>query len=684
MISADVKLILAVSQLNVVQFKWKHGISPNGLQKAYLCLHARPEAHVISRDTIDDIKNRIDIVDVIGDFITLKRSGQNYKALSPFTNEKTASFYVVPAKGIFKDFSSGKGGDGITFVMEHEGMSYVEALRYLAKKYGVEIKEDVQESAIEHSERDSLYIVMNYAKEYFRHLLMHSDEGQSIGHTYFRERGFNDRIIEKFELGYALNEWDGLKNKALSEGYSETMLEKAGLIVRKDETRSYDRFRGRVIFPVHNLAGKVIAFGARILTKEKDQPKYINSPETEIYHKSQVLYGLFQGKNAIRREGFAYLVEGYTDVISMHLSDIDNVVASSGTALTEEQIKLMRRFTNDVTVLFDGDEAGIKAALRGIDLILKGGLNVRIVLLPDGDDPDSFSKKQGSTALKDYLKSHSQDFISFKIDLYSKDARDPAKKADAIRDIVTSISLIPDAIKRSVYIQETSELLKMPENVLLTELNKIVLTERRKGDQVQSTPHREPPVASGLAPAETELQEDATQMSAVVQLQERESIRLLLNYAENSYDDGRLVDFMVAELEDVEFTNPIYAEIYAHFRNGIRDGVDVDTLYFMEHGSEGVKNEVAALTTQRYEASKHWSDKYHIYFPHEKEVLHDMAYTNVLRLKFRVIQKMTDDNLQQMKNATNEEDLERFFTIHEQLKGAEKELAGMLGIVVPK
>lgn len=639
---------------------------------------------MISRDTIDEIKNRVDIVDVVGDFITLKRSGQNYKALSPFTNEKTASFYVVPSKGIFKDFSSGKGGDGITFVMEHEGMSYVEALRYLARKYGVEIREDTHETPIEHSERDSLYIVMSYAKEHFKNLLLHSEEGQSIGLTYFRERGFNDRIIEKFELGYALNEWEGLKRKALSDGHSEEMLEKAGLVVRKDETRSYDRFRGRVIFPVHNLAGKVIAFGARILTKEKDQPKYINSPETEIYHKSNVLYGLFQGKNAIRREGFAYLVEGYTDVISMHLSDIDNVVASSGTALTEEQIKLMRRFTNDVTVLFDGDAAGIKAALRGIDLVLKGGLNVRVVLLPDGEDPDSFSKKQGSTAFKEYLKAHTQDFISFKIDLYARDARDPARKAEAIRDIITSISLIPDAIKRSVYIQETSQLLKMDESVLVTELNKIVITERRKGEQSThergEAPEKVDPLAAAVAPA----QEVATDIASTVERQERESIRLLLNYAEDAYDEARLVDFMVAELEDVEFNNPIYGEIYGHFRDGLRNGVAVDTLYFMEHGSEAVKNEVAALTTQRYEASKHWSDKYHIYFSHEKDLLHDMAYTNVLRLKFRVILKMTEDNLMQMKNATTEEERDRFFTIHEQLKGAEKELAGMLGIVVPR
>ena len=409
---------------------------------------------MISRITIDEIKNRIDIVDVVGDFVSLKRSGQNYKALSPFTNEKTASFYVVPSKGIFKDFSSGKGGDAITFVMEHEGMSYMEALKYLGKKYGVEIKEEESspKDQLAQSERDSLYIVMNYAKEYFKEMLLSHEEGKGIGLSYFRERGFNDRNIEKFDLGYTLNEWHGLEKTALKNGYSLEVLEKSGLIIKKEDGRTYDRFRGRVVFPVHNLSGKVIAFGARILTKEKDQPKYINSPETEIYHKSHVLYGMFQAKNEIRKHDFCYLVEGYTDVISLHQAGIENVVASSGTALTEEQIKLMRRFTENVTVLFDGDAAGIKAALRGIDLVLKGGLNVRIVLLPDGEDPDSFSKKMSSTELSQYLKSHSKDFISFKIELYSADAaRDPIKKAELIRDIVTSITAIPDPLKRTVY-----------------------------------------------------------------------------------------------------------------------------------------------------------------------------------------------------------------------------------------
>jgi DNA primase len=640
---------------------------------------------MISNETIDEVKNRIDIVDVVGDFVSLKRSGQNYKALSPFTNEKTASFYVVPNKGIFKDFSSGKGGDAITFVMEHEGMSYLEAIRFLAKKYGVDIKEEAGRTDDEkatQSERDSLYIIMNFAKDHYKELLHQHEEGKSIGLSYFRERGFNDRTIEKFELGYSLDEWDNLAKTATSKGFSEDMLEKAGLMIRKDDGKKYDRFRGRVIFPVHNLSGKIIAFGARMLSKEKDQPKYINSPETEIYHKSQVLYGMYQGRNAIRKEEFCYLVEGYTDVISMHQADVENVVASSGTALTEDQIKLMRRFTENVTVLYDGDAAGIKAALRGIDLVLKGGLNVRIVLLPDGEDPDSYSRKVGSTAYKTYLKEHTQDFISFKIDLYSKEAsHDPIKKAEAIREIVSSIGVIPDPIKRSVYIQETSRLLSISEAVLLTELNKLLIQERDKKiqEKTRTSTAKEPidPIIEAPAISKTDI-------SSIVQLQERETIRLLLNYAESEYEEQRILDFILTELEDMEFTNPILKEIYDTFREGAERRQVIDTLYFMENGSPSVKSTVADLTTNRYETSKHWADKYHIYITNEKEILHNVTYTNVLRLKFRVIQKLIEDNLAQMKVAGAEEDMEKYFTIHEQLKNAEKEIASILGIVVSK
>lgn len=637
---------------------------------------------MINRDTIEEIKNRIDIIDVVSDFITLKRSGQNYKALSPFTNEKTPSFYVVPSKGIFKDFSSGKGGDAITFVMEHEGMGYPEALRYLAKKYGVEIREDAaaaQAEGVQQSEREGLYIVMNFAKDHYRRLLLEDDEGKAIGLSYFRERGFNDRTIEKFELGYAMDQWDNLSATALKSGYSETMLEKSGLLIKRDDGKKYDRFRGRVIFPVHNLSGKVIAFGARILTRDKgaNQPKYLNSPETEIYHKSQVLYGLFQAKNAIRRDEFCYLVEGYTDVISLSQAGVENVVSSSGTALTEDQVKLIRRFTENITVLYDGDAAGIKAALRGVDLILKGGLNVRIVMLPEGDDPDSLSRKKGSSELREYLKIHTQDFISFKIALYSREAaNDPIRKAEAIREIVTTISLIPDPIKRAVYIQETSDLLKMQETVLLTELNKILIQDRqKKHDQ-----HREetsiPPEVFDTTEGSREVQVQPEQ------LQEREMVRLLLNYADSEVEeDVDLLSYFISEFEDIEFLNDSYAYIYNTFLRFRNEGVLIGSAWFLENASPEVKSLVAELTLRKYYASPHWSSKYHIYFADEKENLTTLAHQNVLRKKYRYIQRLIEENKEKLRTAASEREVDELLDVQIKLKSADLEIAKELGIV---
>ncbi len=634
---------------------------------------------MINRDTIEEIKNRIDIIDVVSDFITLKRSGQNYKALSPFSNEKTPSFYVVPSKGIFKDFSSGKGGDAITFVMEHEGMAYPEALRYLARKYGVEIREDVatQEDAAQQSEREGLYIVMNFAKDHYRRLLFEDEEGKGIGLSYFRERGFNDRTIEKFELGYALDQWDNLSATALKSGYSEAMLEKSGLLVKREDGKKYDRFRGRVIFPVHGLSGKVIAFGARVMAREKaaNQPKYLNSPETEIYHKSHVLYGLYQAKNAIRRDEFCYLVEGYTDVISLSQAGIENVVSSSGTALTEYQVTLLRRFTENITVLYDGDAAGIKAALRGVDLILKGGLNVRIVMLPEGDDPDSLARKKGSNELKDYLKAHTQDFISFKIALYSREAaNDPIRKAEAIREIVTSISLIPDPIKRAVYIQETSDLLKMQETVLLTELNKILIQGRQK-KQDRRDDEAPPPVFEPLEETpDIQIQPE--------QLQEREMVRLLLNYADSEIEeDVDLLSYFISEFEDIEFLDESYAYIYNTFLRFRNEGVLIGSAWFLEHASAEIKSLVAELTLRKYYASPHWSSKYHIYFADEKENLTTLAHQNVLRKKYRYLQRLIEQNKEKLKTAENEREIDELLDVQMKLKNADLEIARELGIV---
>ncbi len=629
-------------------------------------------------------------MDVISDFVSLKRSGQNYKALSPFNNEKTPSFFVVPGKGIFKDFSSGKGGDAITFIMEHEGLSYLEAIRYLAKKYGVEITEDAssEEAREQQSERDGLYILMNFAKDYYRKNLLETDEGKAIGLSYFRERGFNDRTIQKFELGYALDGWSNLMDAAIKNNYNQELLEKTGLVVKNDEGRTYDRFRGRVIFPVHNLSGKVIAFGARMMGKEKNQPKYINSPETQIYHKSSVLYGLYQGKNAIRQHDTCYLVEGYTDVISMHQADVENVVASSGTALTDEQIKLIRRFTENVTVLFDGDSAGIKAALRGIDLILKGGLNVRVVLLPDGEDPDSYSRKVGTTAFTEYLVKNAQDFISFKSGLFAREAgNDPIRKAESIKEIIGSIALIPDPVKRSVYIQETSHQLKIGEPVLLTELNKLLVQERKKREKEQ---HHFPNDRYEPDPGPEPLPESVVQVvdpADMVYYNERETIRLLLNYAESTVNDHALAEYLLHELEDVQFSNAIFREIHDQFAAELRKGKIPDSRHFLDYGSPDVQKVVTDLIADRYELSPHWNDKFHIYVPSEEDKIDEVALTNVLRLKFRVVQKMMEENLAKIRSweeKGNWEEVEKCLGRQEGFKTAERDLAKMLGIVVAR
>ena len=640
---------------------------------------------MISRNTIDEIKSRIDIIDVVGDFINLKRSGQNYKALSPFTNEKTASFYVVPTKGIFKDFSSGKGGDAITFVMEHEGMSYTEALRFLAKKYGVEIKEEqVQEKDVfAQSERDSLYIVMNYAKDYFKELLHKSDEGQSIGLSYFRERGFTDRNIEKFELGYALNEWNGFEKVALKAGYSPEILEKAGLIVKRENGNTYDRFRGRVIFPVHNLSGKVIAFGARMLGKEKDQPKYINSPETDIYHKSNVLYGMFQAKNEIRKHEFCYLVEGYTDVISLHQSGIENVVASSGTALTEEQIKLMRRFTENVTVLFDGDAAGIKAALRGIDLVLKGGLNVRIVLLPDGEDPDSFSKKRGSSELVKFLKEHTQDFISFKIDLYTADAsKDPIKKAELIRDILTSVTAIPDPLKRTVYLQECSKKLEVPLSVLSIEVKKILLSAKSNEARAERKPEQ---VADGLSASLSEIHSLSKSFllssEESLALFEKEFIKVLINQGHYRTAEGEHAhEYLFRESQDVEFLNPLHQEIVDQYRVEVAKGNSIKPADFLQALSPAAASYVSGFLVQKYFISEGWK-RHHIIIGDEY-LLDNATVKVIMQLKLGIIMKMLHDNLHKAKELKTVKEQNEMIDIQATLDEYKNEIAKSLGRIV--
>lgn len=634
----------------------------------------------LSDETIQQIRERTEIEEVVSDFVSLKRKGQNLWACCPFHNEKSPSFSVAPSKGIYKCFGCGVGGDAIQFVMDIEGINYIEALKYLAKKYGIEIQEEEMDASQlqAQNEKDSLFIVLNYANEYFKSLLWEHEEGKAIGLSYFKERGFNESTIHKFELGYAVEAWDGLAKAAEKKGYSKELLEKAGLIISKDD-RYYDRFRGRVIFPIHNVSGKVIAFGARILKTEKNQPKYINSPETPVYHKSNILYGIHQARQAIKQNDNCYLVEGYTDVISLHLADVQNVVASSGTSLTEEQIKLIGRYTENITVLFDSDAAGMKAALRGIDMILEKGLNVRVVVFPEGEDPDSFSKKLGSTAFSEYLITKAEDFISYKTALYTQEAgNDPIKRAETIREIVDSIAKVPDPLKRAVYLKQCSDLLAMDESVLITELNKLL---RKKGQQRQQ--ERKPDALPDIEEVTTEIDAPEYDVNTVIALQERESIRLLICYGftevEGSY---RVYDHILSELEDIEFQTPLYKEIMALYKSMIAEEKIPDADAFIKDGSAAIKQEVISLISEKYELSENWETKFKIYVPEEKKILDSVIFTNVLRLKFRMVQKLIGENMKELKQTKDYELQEKLLDVHIALKASEMELAEHLGIVI--
>ncbi len=528
---------------------------------------------MISRSTIDKVFETARVEEVIGEFVQLKKSGSNYKGLSPFSDERSPSFMVSPVKQIWKDFSSGKGGNVVTFLMEQEHYSYPEAIRFLARKYNIEIEETEQsnEQKQQADERESMFIVSEFARDYFHETLLESDQGKAIGLSYFKERGFTDETIRKFQLGYSLNEWEAFSTEALNKGYNLKYLESTGLTIVKDDllsstgTKQFDRFKGRVMFPIHSMSGRVLGFGGRILINDKKAAKYLNSPESEIYHKGHVLYGIYYAKQSIAKEDNCFLVEGYTDVISFNQAGIENVVSSSGTALSENQIRLINRLTKNITILFDGDAAGIRASMRGIDLILEQGLNVKVVMFPDGDDPDSFSKKVTNQELIEYLKQNSKDFINFKVALLMEEAQhDPVKKAGLIRDIVVSISKIPDRIQREVYIQECSRIMDISENVLFSELAQIDKKEER---EAANRPIQERPTEPVL--------QKTPQFEKVNELQkyEREIIKILLLYGNNEVE---FVDFVAGEdavdpelqpIKKVKFNNVVSKEIYLNLHD---------------------------------------------------------------------------------------------------------------------
>ncbi|MAK07615.1 MAG: DNA primase [Cytophagales bacterium] len=625
---------------------------------------------MINENTIQEIKERLDIVEVIGDFVSLKKSGSSYKALSPFTSEKTPSFFVSPSKQIFKCFSTGKGGDAIEFLKEVESMSYVESLKYLAEKYGVEI-EDSDDYSPQNTEKESLLIILSRANEFFMNNLK-TESGQNFAMTYLDHRGVNTDMIKKFNIGYSIEDWDSLLKHLIKNGFDEALIEKAGLIIVKDN-KKYDRFRNRLMFPIHNITGKVIAFGARQIKEEKKQPKYINSPETLLYIKSDILYGLYQSKNEIRKEDKCYLVEGYTDVISLYQIGINNVVSSSGTSLTNGQIKLLSRYTKNITILYDGDEAGLNASLRGMDLILENDLNVKIVSLPKDEDPDSLSKKMNELEFKNYLNTNETDLINYKVKLLNENYKDdPIKKSDMIFDIVKSISKIPNSIKRSVFIKETSNSLNINENSLITEMNKLLINKNTSKLQDLSKPQKP--------------KSDKIKINNVINHHERECVRMLVNYGTKDFevmglDRKSFIEYFLREIEDVDFTNESYIEIIKTFKEEFsRDNI-IDINYFFSEEYDSIKNEVIDLSTSKYEISNKWKDKFNIHVSEESDSLKKTTYNNILRLKFRLVKKMINDNLKNLNNESENINEEEIMKIHNKLKSTEMEIAKQLGNV---
>ena len=646
---------------------------------------------MISKETIDRVFETARVEEVIGEFVQLKKAGSNFKGLSPFTDEKSPSFMVSPVKQIWKDFSTGKGGNAISFLMEHEHYSYPEAIKYLARKYNIEIEETEQsdEQKQQLNERESMFVVSKFASEYFHDLMLNTQQGKAIGLSYFKERGFRDDIIKKFDLGYCKDEWDNFTKAALDKGYDIKYLASTGLTIVK-ENKQFDRFKGRVLFPIHSMSGRVLGFGGRILTADKKAAKYLNSPESDIYHKSKILYGIYQAKKEIAKQDNCFLVEGYTDVISFHQSGIENVVASSGTALTSDQIRLVNRLTKNITVLFDGDAAGLRASIRGIDLILEQGMNVKVVSFPEGEDPDSFAKSHSDAELKQYLEDSAQDFINFKVSLLMKEAaNDPVKKAGLIRDIVTSISKIPDGIQREVYVQECSRIMEISERVLFSELAQLLNKEANSKASKQRSQNVDP----NQPPPEYFAEQDAA-MTAVkggvvssqkidqLDILEKEIIRILLlygneevgftNVVEVENAEGKITEeiqeyispvfkelYLNLQDDEVEFTNSIFQKVYYELINQISQNEKIDINSLTNHPNEEISNEVTSILMdeEKYTLSE-WERK-NIFVTETASILPKLVTDAILNLRRILIErKITEIMKESLKDNSIKVDLE--------------------------
>lgn len=617
---------------------------------------------MIPHHTIEQILNAAQIHEVVQDFVSLKRRGVNYIGLCPFHNEKTPSFTVSPTKGIFKCFGCGKGGNAVNFIMEHESLSYPEALKYLAKKYNIEVEEkELTAGEIQaKNERESMLVLSSYATRVFSENLFNHEEGIAIGLSYFKERGFRHETLKTYEVGYALNKWEGFTERAMSDGYKLDYLVKTGLTIKKDEKR-FDRFSGRVIFPIHSLSGQVLGFGGRTLKKDTKTAKYLNSPESEIYHKSRIVYGIFQARKAIMQEDKCFLVEGYTDVMSLHEAGFQNVVASSGTSLTQEQIRLIKRFTSNISVLYDGDEAGIKASLRGIDLILEEGMNVKVTPLPVGEDPDSYSRKKSNEEFSDYLKRNETDFIRFKTELLMRESKsDPIQKVNLVKDIVRSIAVIPETITRTIYIQECSNLMDLSEQVLYNEVNKL------RRDKVFRDRNRYPGTAD--LPQQKQKQIEAVKPKDGSPFSEREVIRLLLKYGSEEFEkienreEGTeetvsVAQFIVSEItsDDLEFCDEILKRIFDDYAFHIKEGIFPGDKFFVMHQDPEISSVSADMLSESYELSKIWSSK-KSHVETEDMVLKELVPETVLKFKSDKIQIMIREVKEEIANAQKEKD----------------------------
>ena len=648
---------------------------------------------MIPQDTIMSIIDTVRIEEVVSDFVSLKKRGANLIGVCPFHKEKTPSFIVSPAKGIFKCFGCGKAGDSVRFIMEHEHYSYPEALRYLANKYGIIIEEKEQspEELMAQNEREKMFNINTFAQQYFSNTMKNDEEGLAVGMSYFRERGFRDAIIDKFQLGYCLNQRDAFIQYAVKNGYSKDLLLKIGLASGNEE-RMYDKYQGRVIFPIHNLTGKVIGFGARILSGDKTKAKYLNSPESEIYNKSQTLYGIYFAKNEISRLDECILVEGYADVLSMHQAGIENTVASSGTSLTTEQIRLISRYTKNITILYDGDNAGIHAALRGTDMILEEGMNVRIVLLPPDEDPDSFVQHHPIEEVRAYIENNAKDFISFKTQLLLKDAaNNPIKKAEVVKDIVNTISVVPDAIFRATYIKECSRLMDMPEQSLMNELNKQLRAKIRKNNPQQGQQE--------VIVEEVKTEPQNLNVNAVPTgfYQEQELVKLLLMYGDTEIDiDGidennnpiiykvSVASLIVDDLknDDLLFKDETHRIIFDIFDRALDEGPLPKEQYFVSHENSKISELAATLLSSPYKLDD-WNRK-EIKVKTEEDVLSKLVVTSVLRFKDMVLDEKRNELTRQIMETQNVEDQFALLVKKKKLDDLRIKINQELGIVIAK